>query len=127
MVQETGGSTENQARPSSSTGTMRLFKTAARERALTTMLRAMEHGRFLDAWKALKKHDGELPVPPHALERLGRWLADRGEPRKAALPLRMFLDAYPNHQDRATVTHGLAACLRKAGKNREASRLEADG
>ena len=104
--------------------TMRLFRSTSRERALTTMLRCMEHGRFLDAWKALKKHDAELPVPPHALSRLGRWLADRGELKKAVLPLRTFLDTYPNHQDRATVVSGLALCLKQLGKTKEAERVE---
>lgn len=118
--------TDNPRRPvSPSTDTMRLFRTTSRECALTTMLRCMEHGRFLDAWKSLRKHDDALPVPPHALSRLGRWLADRGEFKKAVLPLRRFLDTYPKHQDRATVVQGLALCLKQMGKVKEAERVEA--
>jgi hypothetical protein len=104
---------------------MRLFRTAPKERALTTMLRHMEQGRFVDAWRALKQHDDPTPVPPHALERLGRWLADRGEFKKAVLPLRTFLDTYANHQDRPTVVTGLATCLKHLGKAKEAKRVEA--
>jgi Flp pilus assembly protein TadD len=89
------------------------------------MLRNMEQGRFLDAWKALRKDDATLPVPPHALARLGRWLADRGEYKRAVLPLRLFLDTYPKHQDRATVVAGLSACLKQLGKSKEAGRVEA--
>jgi len=85
----------------------------------------MEHGRFPEAWKALRRHDGKLPVPPHALSRLGRWLADRGEHKRAIVPLRMFLETYPNHLDRPTVVQGLAACLRQVGKAKEAARVEA--
>lgn len=110
---------------SSPTHTMRLFRSASKERALTVMLRNMEQGRFVDAWKALRKDDGALPVPPHALARLGRWLADRGEYKKAMLPLRRFLDTYPKHQDRATVVAGLSSCLKQLGKAKEADRVEA--
>ena len=109
---------------SASTDTMRLFRSTSREQALTTMLRCMEHGRFVEAWKCLRKHDDALPVPPHALSRLGRWLADRGEHKKAVLPLRTFLDTYPKHQDRATVVQGLAFCLKRIGKPKEAERIQ---
>jgi Flp pilus assembly protein TadD len=87
------------------------------------MLRHMEHGRFKEAWRALRLDKGELPAPPHALARLGRWLADRGEYKKAALPLRRFLDTYPNHQDVAVVENDLACCLKRLGKTKELARL----
>ena len=103
---------------------MRRFRTAPKERALTAMLRHMEHGRFVEAWRSLKHHDGPELVPPNALERLGRWLADRGEFKKAVLPLRTFLDSYANHQDRPTVVTGLATCLKRMGKAKEAKRVE---
>jgi len=123
----TDNPSSNLSRPAtSSTDTMRLFRSSPRERALTTMLRCMERGRFNEAWKSLRKHDDELPVPPHALSRLGRWLADRGEHKKAVLPLRTFLDTYPKHQDRATVVQGLALCLKRIGKVKEAERVEAN-
>ena len=89
------------------------------------MLRCMEQGRFVDAWKALRRDDGALPVPPHALARLGRWLADRGEYKKAVVPLRLFLDTYPRHQDRASVVQGLSSCLKQLGRTKEAERVEA--
>ena len=116
---------EDSMKTASSIPSMRLFRTAARERALTLMLRSMEQGKFLDAWKALRKDDKSLPVPPHALARLGRWLADRGEYKKAVLPLRLFLDTYPKHQDRASVVGGLATCLKQLGKAKEAEKVEA--
>jgi len=119
---------ENQSGPAPPIDAMRLFRSTPKDRALTAMLRAMEQGKFLEAWKELRKHDtGELPVPPHALSRLGRWLAEKGEPKKAVLPLRTFLDTYPNHQDRATVVTGLAACLKQAGRKKEAAQVEAAG
>ena len=63
-------------------------------------------------------------MPPHALERLGRVLADSGDFKKSVLPLRLFLDTYANHQDRPTVVKGLALCLRRMGKVKEAERVE---
>jgi len=102
---------------------MRLFRTAPSERPLTTMLREMEHGRFVEAWRALRRDSGALPAPPHALARLGRWLAEQGEFKKAALPLQRFLDLYPNHQDRAVVRRDLAICLKRLGKTKQAARL----
>ena len=94
---------------------------------MTAMLRAMEQGRFVDAWRALKLHDGDIPAPPHALERLGRWLAEHGEHKKAVLPLRAFLDTYANHQDRPLVVRGLSLCLKQLGKRKEAERVEGAG
>ena len=87
------------------------------------MLRSMEYGRFVDAWRALRRDTGELPVPPHALARLGRWLADRGDYKKAVLPLRRFGELYPAHQDRDVVRNDLALCLQRMGKLKEAAKL----
>ena len=111
---------------SSSIDTMRLFRTAPAERPLTVMLRHMEHGRFAEAWRALKQDKQQLPAPPHALARLGRWLADRGEFKKAVLPLSRFLETYPNHQDRPVVQNDLAVCFKKLGKVKEAAKLVKD-
>ena len=102
---------------------MRLFRTAPSERPLTTMLREMERGHFVDAWKALNRDSGELPAPPHALARLGRVLAERGNFKKAAVPLERFLATYPNHQDRAVVQRDLALCLQRMGKAKAAAKL----
>ena len=116
---------ENQKKTASpSISNMRLFRTAPKEPALTAMLRHMEHGRFMEAQKSLRKCDQALPVPPHALARLGRWLGDRGEYKKAVVPLRLFLDTYPNHQDRPSVAQGLALCLTRLGKIKEAEKVE---
>ena len=70
------------------------------------------------------KHDGT--VTAHVAERTPtgwRWLADRGEFKKATLPLQQFLDTYPAHQDRAVVRNDLAVCLKRLGKDREAAKL----
>ncbi|MEM8883076.1 MAG: hypothetical protein AAGD14_03315 [Planctomycetota bacterium] len=106
---------------------MRLFRNTPKERPLTTMLREMEHGRFLEAWRALNKDTSETVYPPHALSRLGRWLADHDEAKKALLPLRRFLDTYPQHLDRPQVAQGLTLCLRHLGKLKEAERVEKQG
>lgn len=90
---------------------------------MTTMLRHMEHGRFVDAWRALRRDKQELPAPPQALARLGRVLADRGEFKKAILPLQRFLDTYPRHQDRAVVQRDLAMCLKRLGRLKDAQRV----
>jgi len=76
---------------------------------VTTMLRHMEHGEFVEAFKALRR-GGPGPVPPpHALWRLGRWLLEQERPKDARLPLKRFLEIYRAHQDRAAVERDLAA------------------
>lgn len=102
---------------------MRLFGTASAERPVTALLRHMENGRFLPALKALRRYRGGPPPPPHALHRLGRWLAEQGRAKAALRPLRLFLELYPGHQDRALVVQDLARALHAAGKRRLARQL----
>ncbi len=99
---------------------MRLFRASGVDHPTTGMLRNMEQGRFVDALRALRGYrEGPLP-PPHALARLGRWHLERGKPKHAALPLRLFLDLYPAHQDGPEVKRDLANALAQLGRTGEA-------
>ena len=90
------------------------------------MLRHMENDDFLDAHRELKRvKDGPIP-PPHALWRLGRWLAEKGHARKARLPLERFLDLYKSHQDRPRVMLDLARVLVQVGQRDKALKLKAE-
>jgi len=87
----------------------------------------MERGRFQEAYRTLKRVEspcshGPLP-PPHALWRLGRWLAEKRRPRRARLPLRIFLELYPHHQDRPEVMRDLALVENSLGRHEEAAGL----
>jgi len=87
----------------------------------------MEQGRFQEAYRTLKRVEppcskGPLP-PPHALWRLGRWLADKGRRRRARLPFRLFLELYPHHEDRPEVLRDLALVENSLGRHREAAGL----
>ena len=103
---------------------MRLFRTAPVTEPVATMLRCMERGEFLEAHAALRRRDDSGPLPPpHALWRLGRRLVDQSHAKRARHPLELFLELYPNHEDRADVMHDLAHTLAVAGKRRRAERL----
>jgi hypothetical protein len=83
----------------------------------------MEQGEFLDAHAALRRfEDGPLP-PPAALWRLGRRLGELNHPKRARLALELFLELYPNHEDRAEVMQDLAHTLAALGKRRKAVSL----
>ncbi|MHC4958745.1 MAG: tetratricopeptide repeat protein [Planctomycetota bacterium] len=99
-------------------------KNWAREPRVTTVLRAMERGRFADAMKALrrKEEDGPL-VPPHALWRLGRWCLEKKQPKDACVPLELFLGLYPGHQDRPQVLRDLARAMAQSGRHKQAAAL----
>jgi len=87
------------------------------------MLRAMETGELLDAHAALRRYEEGPPPPPNALWRLGRRLAESNQPRRARLPLELFLELYPRHEDRAEVMQDLAHTLNALGKRRKAVSL----
>ena len=95
------------------------IRSRSRERTITTFLRHMERGRFLEAAKTLRK-DKRCAPPPHCLWRLGRWCLDKQKPKDALLPLKLFLSLYPNHLDRPAVMHDLARTLALLGKRRDA-------
>ncbi|MFQ5845133.1 MAG: hypothetical protein ACE5JG_09125 [Planctomycetota bacterium] len=102
----------------------RLKKTPARcARRVTEMLRCMEEGRFQGALRALRRRRGGPVPPPHALWKLGRWCLARDRPRDALVPLRLFLDLYPNHLDRGAVLLDAARALRRRGLGRRAAEL----
>ena len=103
---------------------MGLFKRSRREPAVTTMLRHMERGRFVDASKYVRKagEDGP-PPPPHALWRLGRWLLEKRRGRNAREPLELFLALYPAHGDRPEVMRDLARALARCGKRQQAQAM----
>jgi len=102
---------------------MRLFRSGTGEHPVTEMLRHMEHGRFEEAGLALARYrDGFLP-PPHALWRLGRWLAQRGHTRQAKLALKLFADLYHAHGDRPQVLTDLAKVLRALGEKQQAAEV----
>ncbi|MCZ6786423.1 MAG: hypothetical protein O7E54_04575 [Planctomycetota bacterium] len=100
---------------------MGLFKRSRREPAVTTMLRHMERGRFVDASRYVRKagEDGP-PPPPHALWRLGRWLLDMRHGKNACEPFELFLALYPAHGDRPEVMRDLARALALRGKRQQA-------
>ena len=96
------------------------IKNRSRERTITTFLRHMERGQFLEAAKTLRKDKRNCAPPPHCLWRLGRWCLDKQKPKDARLPLELFLSLYPNHLDRPAVMHDLARTLARLNKRREA-------
>lgn len=99
---------------------MRSFRSSPGEHPTTRMLRHMERGRVAEAGNALAEYrEGFLP-PPHALWHLGRQLFRRGEFGQAKLALRLFLDLYHGHADRAQVLHDLARVLVRLGEREEA-------
>ena len=79
------------------------------------MLRHMQEKSFVEAVATLKrgriKRSGPVP-PPHALWRLGRWCLEQRRPKDASIPLQLFSDLYPHHEDRAQVLHDLARALK---------------
>ncbi|MHC4548444.1 MAG: hypothetical protein ACYTEZ_06670 [Planctomycetota bacterium] len=86
----------------------------------------MEHRRFEEAYRELKRYrDGPVP-PPHALWRLGRWLLEKGRAKQAKLALQLFLDFYHAHQDRTEVMLDLALALKALGQDERAAALAAD-
>ena len=92
---------------------------------MTTLLRHMEHKRFTEALKLVRKAAEHGPVPPpHALWRLGRWCIEKGRPKAARHPLELFLELYPAHQDRPEVMHDLVRVLDATGKRKEAEELK---
>ena len=104
---------------------MGLFKRTRREPAVTTLLRHMEHKRFPEALKLVRKAAELGPVPPpHALWRLGRWCVEKGRPKAARQPLELFLVLYPAHQDRPEVMRDLVRVLAATGKRKEAEELK---
>jgi hypothetical protein len=107
---------------------MRLFRSPPKDHPVTSMLRCMEHGDFVDAFRELKRrgrHD-EIVPPPHALWRLGRWLAEKGHGKRAVVAFKLFLDLYPRHLDREKVMIDLARVLAALGRTREALALKQD-
>lgn len=87
------------------------------------MLRHMEHRRFEEAYRELRRYsDGPVP-PPHALWRLGRWLLEKGRPKQAKLALQLFVDFYGGHEDRREVMLDLALALKATGQTAEAAAL----
>ena len=91
------------------------LKRGSREHCVTTMLRQMQEKSFSEAVATLKrgriKQTGPIP-PPHALWRLGRWCLKNRRPKDASVPLQLYSDLYPHHQDRARVLHDLARALK---------------
>lgn len=87
------------------------------------MLRHMERGRIVEAGEALARYrDGHVP-PPHALWHLGRQLFRHGEAQQAKRALKLFVDLYHGHADRAQVLHDLARVLVALGEKEEAKGL----
>jgi len=86
----------------------------------------MEYGRMDEAYRALKRfRDGPVP-PPHALWRLGRWLAEQKRPKRAKLAFKLFLDLYSGHQDRYAVMRDLALAHQALGEHDEARAVAED-
>ncbi len=102
---------------------MRLFSSPAGEHPVTAMLRHMEDGRFADAGKALEGYEGGFLPPPHALWHLGRHLFRSGATKQAKLALKLFVDLYHGHADRAQVLHDLARVHVALGEAEEAKAL----
>lgn len=87
------------------------------------MLRHMDHRRFEEAYRELRRYrEGPVP-PPHALWRLGRWLLEKSRPKQARLPLQLFVDSYQGHEDRREVMLDLALALKASGQDAEAASL----
>jgi tetratricopeptide (TPR) repeat protein len=105
---------------------MRLFRSAPGEHPTTMMLRNLELGRFDEAYKALKRYRDTPPPPPHALWRLGRWLAEHDRPKQAKLAFKLFLDLYPNHGDKPAVLRDLALAHKALGEHEEAIAVAED-
>jgi len=104
---------------------MRLFQRTRREAAVTTLLRHMEHKRFSEATRLVRRAVEQGPIPPpHVLWRLGRWCLEKGRPKAARQPLELFLSLYPAHQDRPEVMRDLVRVLAATGKRREAEDLK---
>ena len=93
--------------------------------AVMEMLRHMENGRFVDAIRALRRHqlDHRRPPPPHALARLGAIMLEMGRPGDAELPLRLFLRHYKSNLDRHEVVRNLGRTLEVIGQEEEAHAL----
>lgn len=102
---------------------MRLFRSPAGEHPVTAMLRHMEHGRVTDAGNALAGYRGGFLPPPHALWHLGRQLFRAGEKQQARLALKLFVDLYHGHADRAHVIADLARVHLALGEIGEAKAL----
>jgi hypothetical protein len=102
---------------------MRTFRAPPGEHAVTAMVRHMEHGRFAEAGEALESYSGGHLPPPHALWRLGRWLAQNRQPRRAKLALKLFVDLYHAHEDRPQVLSDLARVHLALGERDEARAL----
>ena len=102
---------------------MRLFRSPAGEHPTTSMLRHMERGRFAEAGKALGDYRGGFLPPPHALWHLGRQLFRHGATQQAKRALKLFLDLYHGHADRAQVLHDLARVHVALGEAEEAKAL----
>ena len=105
---------------------MRLFGTKAKEPAVTTMLRHLECDRFGEAARALESIRRRPPLPaPASLWRLGRRCAKSKMLRPAKHALELFLELYPNHEDRDIVRADLVMVLRALGRTKEADALVA--
>jgi hypothetical protein len=83
----------------------------------------MEHGRFAEAGEALQRYESGFLPPPHALWHLGRQLFRSGATRQAKLALKLFVDLYHGHADRAQVLHDLARVHVALGETEEAKAL----
>ena len=103
---------------------MGLFKRSRREHAVTTLLRHMERKQFARALRYVRNAaEGPVP-PPHALWRLGRWCIDQDRHKAALQPLELFMDLYPEHQDRPEVMRDLVRVLAETGRRKEAEELK---
>ncbi|MFI5403773.1 MAG: tol-pal system YbgF family protein [Planctomycetota bacterium] len=87
------------------------------------MLRHMERGRFAEASTAIAEYEGGFLPPPHALWHLGRQLFRSGATAQAKRALKLFLDLYHGHADRAQVLNDLARVLVALGETDEAKAL----
>jgi hypothetical protein len=119
---------------------MGIFAGISREQSVRTFLLCMQNTEFMDAVAVLKKArfqslPGAVPIPPpHALWRLGRWCLEQKRPKDASIPLQLFADLYPHHEDRGAALHDLALALngmkrvqRAAEVAREALKLSKTG
>jgi hypothetical protein len=83
----------------------------------------MERGRFAEAGESLASYRGGFLPPPHALWHLGRQLFRHGATLQAKRALKLFLDLYHGHADRAQVLHDLARVQVALGETEEAKAL----